>query len=74
MTYTQALAAGTGKCGTKLSEESLLAAACHVVSLVHAINPTLVFDGARKKGLRAKDVCRLSNDDPIGLSDLMFVQ
>jgi hypothetical protein len=70
MTYEQALKearrAGAGRCEGVV----LLALTCEVLSHAHAVNPRLVFEGARKKGLDAKQVRNL---DPVGLGDLMFV-
>lgn len=57
---------GAGKC------EGLawLAATCEALSRVHAINPRLVFEGARRQGLDAERVRKL---DAVSLGDLMFV-
>lgn len=48
----------------------LLAMTCKALSLAHAINPKLAYEGARKLSLNARAVRRL---DPIALGDLMFV-
>jgi hypothetical protein len=40
------------------------------LSFVHAINPKLCYDGARRQNLDAKAVSKLG---PIALGDLMFV-
>jgi hypothetical protein len=69
LTYEQSLneaqQVGAGKCNGL----ALLALTCEALSHVHAVNPRLVFEGARKKGLDAKRVRRL---DPVALGDLMF--
>jgi hypothetical protein len=62
----EARRAGAGRCDGL----ALLAQTCDALSLVHAVNPRLVFDGARKEGLDAGQVRKL---DPVGLGDLMFV-
>jgi hypothetical protein len=49
---------------------ALLALTCEALARVHAVNPRLVFEGARKQGLDAERVRKL---DPVDLGDLMFV-
>lgn len=69
MNYEQALKetrrAGAGRC------EGLawLALTCEALARVHAINPRLVYEGARKKGLMASEVRKL---DAPSLGNLMF--
>ena len=46
---------------------------CRTLAAIHAINPRLVYEGAKKTGLTYKDVAKLGADDPVGLGDLMFV-
>jgi len=46
---------------------------CKSLASVHAISPALVYQGAMKQGLTAKQVAKLAVDDPVGLGDLMFV-
>lgn len=58
----EALRVGAGKC----EGLSLLALTCEALARVHAVNPRLVFDGARKKGLDAERVRKL---DAVGLGD-----
>jgi hypothetical protein len=48
----------------------LLAMTCKALSLGHAINPRLCYDGARKLNLDANAIRKL---DPIALGDLMFM-
>ena len=38
-----------------------------------AINPRLVYEGAKKKGLTYEEVATLGADDPAALGDLMFL-
>lgn len=69
MSYEQAIKearrVGAGRC------EGLpwLALTCEALARVHAVNPRLAFEGARKKGLTARQVRKL---DPLALGDLMF--
>ena len=62
MSYEQALKkarrAGAGRC----EGVPWLALTCEALSLVHAIHPRLVFEGARKQGLDAEQVRKL---DPL---------
>jgi hypothetical protein len=70
MHYEQALKearrTGAGRC----EGLALLALTCEALARVHAVNPRLVFEGARKQGLDAERVRKL---DPVDLGDLMFV-
>lgn len=70
MTYEQALEearrVGAGRC----EGLAFLALTCEALSRVHAVNPRLVFEGARKQGLDPKQARKL---DPVSLGDLMFV-
>lgn len=69
MTYQQALTESK-RVGTSKSEGlAWLAAVCCTLSQVHAVNPRLVFDGARKRGLDGDAVRKLG---PVALGDLMF--
>jgi hypothetical protein len=73
MTYEQALIKGEKVGASKAGTEEFLALLCESLASVHAISPALVFNGARKQGLSAKQVAKLAVDDPVGLGDLMFV-
>jgi hypothetical protein len=70
MTYEQALEACDKVGDSKAQDHPLLAATLKCLSLVHAINPKLAYEGAVKKGLTARQVTRLG---PVELGDLMFV-
>lgn len=70
MTYEQALKRYEEVGASKAKGLALLAMTCDSLSSVHAINPRLVYDGARKLNLDARAVRKL---DPIALGDLMFV-
>ena len=70
MTYQQALQK-LSKVGANRAEgDVLLAMTCKALALVHAINPALAYEGAKKRGLTANQVRKL---DPFSLGDLMFV-
>jgi hypothetical protein len=73
VTYEQALKKGEKTGASKAGAEEFLALLCKSLASVHAISPALVFDGAKKQGLTAKQVAKLAVDDPVGLGDLMFV-
>lgn len=73
MTYDQALKRGEKAGASKAGTEEFLALLCKSLASVHAISPALVFQGAKKQGLTAKQVAKLAVDDPVGLGDLMFV-
>jgi hypothetical protein len=72
MTYQQALAEGDRVGASRCSATAHLAQICRTLAFVHAINPELVFNGAMKKGLNAKQVAKLANDDPVVFGNLMF--
>jgi hypothetical protein len=73
MSYDQALKHGAKVGASKAEGECLLAMLCKTLAAVHAINPRLVYEGAKKRGLTYKDVSKLGANDPVALSDLMFV-
>jgi hypothetical protein len=70
MTYENALERWKKVGASKADGLPLLAMTCKALSLAHAINPKLTYEGARKLILDAEAVRRL---DPVGLGDLMFV-
>lgn len=69
MTYQRVLKESQKVGASKAKGLPWLAAVCWMLSHVHAINPQLVYEGARKKNLDGNAVRRL---DPINLSNLMF--
>lgn len=73
MTYDQALKHAENIGANRAEGDSMLALVCCTLGSVHAINPRLVYDGAKKTGLTYKDVFKLAADNPAGLGDLMFV-
>lgn len=70
MTYEHALEQWKKVGASKAEGLPLLAMTCQTLSFVHAINPRLTYEGARKLNLDAKAVRKL---DPIALGDLMFI-
>jgi hypothetical protein len=73
VTYEQALKRGEKVGASKAGNKEHLALVCKTLAGLHAISPALVYEGARKRGLTAKQVAKLSVDDPVALGDLMFV-
>lgn len=69
MNYEHALKESKRVGASKVEGLAWLAAVCWTLSHVHAINPRLVYDGARKRGLDGDAVRKL---DPVTLGDLMF--
>jgi len=73
VTYEQALKRGEKAGASKAGTEEFLALLCKTLTSLHSINPALVYEGARKRKLSAKQVAKLAVDDPMALGDLMFV-
>src|SRR5205809_1693329 len=73
MSYDQALKHGAKVEASKAEGDCLLAMLCKTLAVVHAINPRLVYEGAKKQGLAYKDVAKLGANDPVALGDLMFL-
>jgi hypothetical protein len=73
VTYEQALKRGEQAGARKANEEEFLALICKSLASLHAISPALVYEGAKKRRLTAKQVAKLAEDDPVALGDLMFV-
>jgi hypothetical protein len=70
MNYQKALEQAKKVGASKAEGLPLLAITCQALSLAHAINPKLCYDGARKVRLDASAVRKLAPD---ALGDLMFV-
>jgi hypothetical protein len=73
VTYHEALKRAERIGATKAGEQELLALICNTLASIHAINPALVYEGAKKRSLDAKQIAKLAVDNPAGLGDLMFV-
>lgn len=70
MTYTDALAEARKVGASHAEGDSLLALAVLVTAFPHpGLNPSLVFEGARKRSLTAHE---LSHFEVMALNDLMF--
>jgi hypothetical protein len=70
MTYEKALERWKKVGAGKAEGLPLLAMTCQALSLAHAFNPKLAYEGARKLNLDAKAVRKLN---PVALGNLMFV-
>jgi hypothetical protein len=75
MTWDQALEEAKEKGTSKCSDPALMASFCQgsLQLAVGAVAPQLVWEGAQKKGLTAKDLCRLCSTDVMAVSDLMWL-
>ena len=73
MSHDDALKHGAKVGASKAEGDTMLALLCRSLAAVHAINSRLVYEGAKKRGLTYKDVSKLGANDPVALSDLMFV-
>jgi len=73
MGYDQALKNGAKVGASRAEGDTLLAMLCQSLAAVHAINPRLVYEGAKKQGLTYKEVVKLGTADPVALGDLMFL-
>ena len=69
MSYEEALKAARKVGASKAENLPLLALTVASLSLIHAINPKLVFAGAVQRRLTAAQVRKL---DPVSLGGLMF--
>lgn len=75
MTYREALAearkVGVSQCSDLALMAQLLDA--NAQTLIGAVSPELMWDGAQKTGLTAKALVALINKDPIEAAELMWV-
>ncbi|MGW2223812.1 hypothetical protein [Streptomyces formicae] len=72
--YDKALAKAE-EVGAKYADEAgKLVGLCEVLPfVVGAVAPRLVWEGAQKKGMTARELCRLANQDPMAVEALMWV-
>lgn len=70
MTYEQALLEVRRVGAAKVQGLPHLALTIQTLAMVHAIAPALAYEGAKKRGLTASQVRKLS---AVSLGDLMFV-
>ncbi|MFD5387915.1 hypothetical protein ACFWMG_23785 [Streptomyces sp. NPDC127074] len=75
MSYEQALAEAEQRGVSKGSAPALMAAFCDgpLQTLVGAVAPQLVWEGAQKKGLTSKELLHLCRADAIAVSELMWL-
>lgn len=75
MTWEQALAEAKERGVSKCSNPALMASFCDgpLQILVGAVAPQLVWEGAQKKGLAARDLLHLCRTDVMAVSDLMWL-
>jgi len=73
VTYEQALKKAERVGASRAGKLEFLALICKSLASIHAVNPALVYAGATKLNLDAKQVAKLAVDDPVGLGELMFV-
>jgi len=69
MNYQEALKRAKKVGANKAQGLPYLALVCETLACVHAINPGLVYEGARKMNLEGDAVRKL---DPVALGNLMF--
>lgn len=74
VTYKEALAEsrreGVSKCGDAALMASFLDGCAQ--TLLGAVSPRLVWDGAQKRGLSSKGLMEMIHDDPAAAVDLMW--
>ena len=73
MSYEEALRRAERVGVSKAEKLEFLALVCKSLASIHAINPAMVFAGAQKLNLDAKQVVKLAEADPVALGNLMFV-
>jgi hypothetical protein len=74
LTYEQALAEGTRVGVGRCSDAAVMAHFCeyNIQILCGAVSPKLVWEGARKKDMTARDLAHLAATDAMAVADLMF--
>lgn len=74
MTYEDVLKSAKRVGASNCNETQLLAWVCAGLQMsCGAVSPKLVFEGAQKKGLTAKEITKLAHDDPLAVAELMWV-
>ncbi|MCQ8835833.1 hypothetical protein [Streptomyces malaysiensis] len=75
MSYEQALAEAKRRGVSKCSDPALMASLCDasLQTLVGAVAPQLVWEGAQKKALTSKELLHLCRTDAIAVSELMWL-
>jgi hypothetical protein len=72
MSYEQALKKAERVGASRAGKQEFLALICKTLASIHAVNPALVYAGATKLNLDARQVAKLAEANPAGLGDLMF--
>lgn len=72
--YQAALAAGREIGARRANDVALMALFCAgpLQTLVGAVSPQLVWEGAQKRGITTKELGRLANSDVMAVSDLQW--
>lgn len=74
MTYEQALAEakakGVGRCSDAAAMAQFIEANAHTV--IGAVSPQLVWEGAQRKGMTFLELGRLCGRDPMAAAELMW--
>jgi hypothetical protein len=76
MTYEQALAEAKRKGVGKCSDAAAMAAFCdaNLQTVVGAVSPRLVWEGAMLKGLTFQQLAHLASRDKMAVSDLQWME
>lgn len=74
-TYEQTLHSAIAVGASKANDGQLMALFCAgpLQTLCGAVAPSLVFEGAQKKGLNSKELAALAAKKPAAVADLMWV-
>jgi len=74
-TFEETLVSAKKTGASRCSDAELLALFCNtsLQILCGAVSPKLVFEGAQKKGLSAKEVLQMAKDNPQAVADLMWL-
>ncbi|MEU6054217.1 hypothetical protein ABZ829_27825 [Streptomyces xanthochromogenes] len=74
-TWEQALAEAKERGTARCSAPALMASLCAgpLQTMVGAVAPQLVWEGAQKSGMTAKELLHLCSTDPLAVSDLMWL-
>lgn len=75
MTWEQALDEAKERGTARCSDPALMASLCDgpLPTLVGAVAPQLVWEGAQKRGMTTKELGRLCNTNPIAVGELMWL-
>lgn len=71
MTYAEACKRASGRVALVNDPDELLAIACRTLSQVHAVNPGMLYDGAKKLRIGSRELMRMAHEKP---GEFAFVQ